>query len=84
MRVPLSKSSLESRRFGKNLSRLRKDRGFTQERLAEMADVELRYIQWLESGRSWPSLPVLGRLKKTLASEWNDLLEGCENTKAKD
>ena len=84
MRVPLSKPSLESRRFGKNLFQLRKDRGFTQERLAERADVELRYIQWLEAGRSWPSLQVLGRLKAALDCDWNDLLEGCESIKVKD
>jgi transcriptional regulator with XRE-family HTH domain len=56
----------------------------TQARLAEMADVEWKYIQWLEYGRSWPSLPVLSRLKIALDCDWNDLLDGCETTKAKD
>jgi transcriptional regulator with XRE-family HTH domain len=80
MRVPYRKSkpSSQRQRFGRNLFHLRKNCGFTQARLAEKADVEWKYIQWLEYGRSWPSLPVLGRLKKALDCDWNDLLEGCE------
>jgi XRE family transcriptional regulator, regulator of sulfur utilization len=76
--VPLSKPTAENRRFGKNLRQLHKDRGFTQERLAETAEVDIRYLRWLESGQSWPSLQVLGRLKKALDCDWGDLLEGCE------
>ena len=80
MRVPYRKSkpSSQRQRFGRNLFQLRKNGGFTQARLAEKAEVEWKYIQWLEYGRSWPSLPVLGRLKKALDCDWNDLLEGCE------
>lgn len=76
-----SKPSVQRLRFGKNLFRLRKNLKLTQARLAEMAEVEWKYIQWLEYGRSWPSLPVLGRLKKALACDWNELLEGCEEIK---
>jgi transcriptional regulator with XRE-family HTH domain len=73
-----SKPSLQRQRFGKNLFELRKKLRFTQARLAELADVEWKYIQWLEYGRSWPSLVVLSRLRNALKCDWNDLLEGCE------
>ncbi len=73
-----SKPSPQRRRFGKNLFQLRKSRGLTQARLAELADVESRYVQWLEYGRSWPSLAVLARLRNALKCDWNELLEGCE------
>jgi transcriptional regulator with XRE-family HTH domain len=78
--VPYRKSrpSPQRQRFGKNLYQLRKTLGLTQAQLAELADVEWKYIQWLEYGRSWPSLAVLARLRNALKCEWNVLLDGCE------
>jgi transcriptional regulator with XRE-family HTH domain len=78
-----SKPSFQRQRFGKNLFELRKGLRLTQARLAEMADVEWKYIQWLEYGRSWPSLPVLSRLKSALKCDWNELLKGCDMPDAK-
>ena len=60
--------------FGRNLARLRSRKGMTQEQLAESADVHPRYLQKLEAGTAHPSLIVLCRLKKSLASDWNELL----------
>ena len=71
------------KRFGKNIAQLRKALHLTQWVLAEMIDVDRRYIQGLEYGDYWPSLPVLARLKQALDCDWEDLLEGCENRKAK-
>jgi len=61
--------------FGRNLARLRTQAGFSQEKLAERADVHPRYLQKLEGGVGYPSLMVLCRLKKSLGCEWNQLLE---------
>ena len=61
-------------RLGRNVARLRSDLDFSQERLAEKADIHPRYLQKLEAGTAHPSLMVLCRLKRSLKCEWNDLL----------
>ena len=54
-------------RFGKNLQRLRKMRKLTQQKLAELADIEYKYIQRLE-GKSPPAVRIdtVSRLAKVL------------------
>jgi transcriptional regulator with XRE-family HTH domain len=42
-----------------NIRRLRRERGWTQEQLAEGADLETRYVQTLESRRANPSAATL-------------------------
>lgn len=42
--------------FGKVLKQVRGDKGLTQEKLAELADVERTYIYRLETGKRSPSL----------------------------
>jgi len=49
-----------------NLRKNRKKKGLTQEKLAEMADISLRYIAMLELGKSFPSGEMLEKLAKAL------------------
>jgi transcriptional regulator with XRE-family HTH domain len=63
-------------RFGKNVSKLRYGRGLSQEQLAEKVDVSVRYVQSIEAGEYWPSLPTLSLLKKALKCSWDELLAG--------
>ena len=65
-------------KFGLNLQNLRKQRGYTQEALAEQTGMSGRYLQSLEAGEYFPALPNLVRLKKVLACDWNDLFAGVE------
>jgi transcriptional regulator with XRE-family HTH domain len=58
------------------VKRLRAARSFTQEALAEKADVSRRYLQEIESGTKLPTVPVLARLRKALDCTWDDLLKG--------
>jgi transcriptional regulator with XRE-family HTH domain len=76
--TPKPAPSRQRRRFGRNLAKLRKEKGLTQGQLAEKVDLDPRYIQGMEYGDYWPSLPVLGRLKRVLRSEWEDLLRQCD------
>ncbi|MFM8914221.1 MAG: helix-turn-helix domain-containing protein [Flammeovirgaceae bacterium] len=48
--------------FGKNLRGQRLERKMTQERLAELADIDRTYIYRLEAGVRLPSIQVLARL----------------------
>jgi transcriptional regulator with XRE-family HTH domain len=75
--------SKQRQQFGRNLLDLREALGLTQEALAETINVDRRYIQGLEYGDYWPSLPVLSRLKEAFDCDWGDLLQGCEGKRAK-
>ena len=57
------------------MARLRGVRGFTQEKLAEMVDVDRRYIQRIEAGTANPGIDVLARLKVALSVSWTRLLD---------
>ena len=66
------------KRFGRNVARLRSRRNLTQEELAEKVGVSARYIQNVEAGENFPSLPTLVRLRVVLRCDWNELFAGCE------
>jgi transcriptional regulator with XRE-family HTH domain len=56
----------EAELFGRRLRELRKERGLTQEALAEAADLSGNYISELELGQKVPSLTILVRLAQAL------------------
>lgn len=65
-------------KLGENIADLRERRKLTQEQLAEKTGVSARYIQSLEAGEYFPSLPKLVRLKLVLRCGWNEIFDGCE------
>jgi transcriptional regulator with XRE-family HTH domain len=50
----------------------------TQERVAEMVGASARYIQNLEAGDNFPTLPMLVQLKTALHCSWDELFDGCD------
>jgi len=52
--------------FGKVLRQIREEKGITQEKLAELAEVDRTYIYRLESGKRSPSIDVVFRLADAL------------------
>ena len=64
--------------FGKHLKNLRKKEKITQEELAELAGLEYKYIQRLESKK--PSSPTLNTLEK-LAKAFNITISKLVNLK---
>jgi transcriptional regulator with XRE-family HTH domain len=52
----------------------------TQEGLAELAEVSAWYIQSVERGMNFPSLPVLTKIKAALECSWNRLFNGIDDT----
>ena len=78
MPVRKPKSCPQRSRFGRNVATLREHRKLTQEKLAEKVGTSARYVQSLEAGEYFPSLPTLARLKTALHCGWDDLLAGCE------
>lgn len=60
--------------LGKRIKRLRRGSGLTQEKLAELVGVSLKYIQYLEVAQNRPSLKLLYKLAKVLKVKPGDLL----------
>jgi transcriptional regulator with XRE-family HTH domain len=60
---------------GKNVRRLRLQKGMTQEQLAFEAEIDLTYVGGIERGRRNPSLMVLVRIAKALGVQLPKLLE---------
>lgn len=54
-------------KFGKNVRRLREQRGLTQEQLAFDADIDLTYMGGIERGKRNPSLLVMARIAAALS-----------------
>lgn len=61
---------------GKNVRRLRLQKGMTQEELAFEAEIDMTYVGGIERGRRNPSLMVLARIAKALGVPLPKLLEG--------
>lgn len=60
--------------FGNRLRALRKARGWSQEKLAEVADIHENYASRLEGGHQEPALLVVLRLCRALEIAPADLL----------
>ncbi|HEY3861637.1 MAG TPA: helix-turn-helix transcriptional regulator [Verrucomicrobiae bacterium] len=72
------KSCPHRTRFGRNIAALRERRGLTQEKLAEKMGVSARYVQSLEAGEYFPSLPKLVNLRAALRCQWEELFDDCD------
>jgi transcriptional regulator with XRE-family HTH domain len=62
--------------FAANVRRLRHERGLTQERLAEQADLHLTDIARIETIRRDPGIKVVAKLAHGLGVPASTLLEG--------
>lgn len=52
--------------LGKRIKELRKSRGYTQEQLSELVNLETSSLSGIESGRFFPSLHVLDKMSAIL------------------
>jgi transcriptional regulator with XRE-family HTH domain len=64
--------------FAANVRRIRHERGLTQERLAELADLHLTDIARIETRRRDPGVKVVAKLAHGLGVPTSALLEGVE------
>jgi transcriptional regulator with XRE-family HTH domain len=53
-------------KLGRNVRRLRHQRGLTQEQLAFEAEIDLTYVGGIERGKRNPSLMVMARIADAL------------------
>ena len=71
---------MEQKKLGQKLKELRELKGFSQELLAEKAELNLRTIQRIENGETNPRGDSLKRLSKTLQASPEELIEWKKRT----
>ena len=64
----------ELKHFGNNLRRERTMRKITQEKLAELADLNVRTVQKIEAGQTNILITTAKRIQKALACPWQELM----------
>lgn len=71
VRVYTEKKFLES--FGKRLAKTRKQKGLTQEKLAERVDLHFTYIGMVERGTRNPTIANVYKIAKALKVDIKEL-----------
>jgi transcriptional regulator with XRE-family HTH domain len=61
--------------FGATVRRLRERRGWTQEQLAEIAEMSATYVGFIERGENVPTLTIIFRLADALMVSPAELIE---------
>ena len=70
------KESKYLKAFGKRLAEVRRSRGYTQEQLAEKANITALSLGYIEQGRRWPRLVTLQRLASCLSVPVGEFFKG--------
>jgi len=73
--VPSKSEKAKLKAFGANLRRERTRKGLTQEKLAELADLNTRTVQKIEAGNINILLTTVLRLRKALGCRWERLMD---------
>jgi transcriptional regulator with XRE-family HTH domain len=66
------------KQFGANVRRERVAKGLTQERFAELVDLNIRTVQKIEAGHINILVTTLIRIQRALGCPWNKLIGGGE------
>jgi len=69
--------------LGQNIKKLREKNAWTQEELAERAQLHISYIGQIERGLRYPSLRVLFKIADALEVKISDLFKGIDAKKNK-
>ena len=64
----------ELKKFGSTLKAIRVSRQITQEKLAELTDLNIRTVQKIEAGQTNILITTALRLQKALDCKWDELM----------
>ena len=64
----------ELKKFGSTLKAVRVSRQITQEKLAELTDLNIRTVQKIEAGQTNILITTALRLQKALGCRWDELM----------
>lgn len=70
---PAPEITRQLKRYGANLRRERMALGMTQEKLAELVDLNIRTLQKIEAGQTNILLTTAIRLRESLKCDWDRL-----------
>ena len=65
-------------RLGRNVRRLREQKGWSQEKFAFEADVHRTYVSDIERGARNPTITVVDKLAKSLGVSFADLVKDAD------
>ena len=66
-------------KFSQVLRQMREERGWSQEQLAERADLNRSYLGEVERGRAVPSIITVAKLAGALEVQLSSLIARCEH-----
>ncbi len=69
--------------FGKVITKLRKEKGLTQEKIAELANINEKYYGKIERGESSPTLIYIIKICDALEIKSYDLMKKYEDYKTR-
>ena len=69
-----SKIQVQLKRFGANVRRERMARNVTQEKLAELVDLNIRSVQKIEAGKINVLVTTAMRIQKALGCSWASIM----------
>ncbi len=64
-----------TQKFGAKIKKLRKVKGLTQEKLAEMAKIDYSHMNLIENGKRNPSLKLIAKLARVLDLSLDELMK---------
>jgi transcriptional regulator with XRE-family HTH domain len=64
--------------FGRNVARIRSEREFSQDKLAEKADLDRTYVSGIERGVRNPGIKTVIRIARALNVSVGDLCKGVD------
>lgn len=64
----------ELEKLGDNIRRIRTTLGMTQERLAELADINARNVRRIEAGEINILITTFARIRRALGCKWEELM----------
>ena len=64
--------------FGQNVARIRNEREFSQDKLAEIAELDRTYLSGIERGVRNPGIKVVMGIARALGVSVSDLCKGVE------
>jgi transcriptional regulator with XRE-family HTH domain len=65
-------------RFGQRVRSVREAQGVTQEKLAELAEVDRTYVSMIERGKRHPTLEVAERICASLGMRLSEMIRRAE------
>jgi transcriptional regulator with XRE-family HTH domain len=72
--VPVARAKTFIKAVGANVRRIRTEQGMSQERLAELVNLNVRNIQRIEAGQITILISTAERIRSSLHCSWDQLL----------